>query len=241
MATILIACSPVDTPCTYAYYYWKRYARTPAQNGYQVVILKNASLPIFEQVLQKYNPRLVILNGHGGSKATEINNHVIVGVESYDPELGLKIYGTNTALLANRLVYLATCNCGKELAFRLIDAGAIAVLAYREPFIFLSEEHAVNPLKDKIALTRHNLFSEDIGINFYYCNNKNDILEYIKRTGFFPKTDIITEDGVMFLSSGFIIAGKNKNIESQNLFINKKKLSEYKNIKIEKQKEFDKE
>jgi len=151
VATILVVTSPVDEPTRYAYYYWRRYAKTPAQNGHQVVILKNASLPMFEQVLAKYNPRLVILNGHGGRKATEINNHVIVGVESYDPELGLKIYGTNTELLANRMVYLATCNTGKELAFRLMDAGTIAVLAYREPFIFLSEEHIANPLKDEIA------------------------------------------------------------------------------------------
>lgn len=151
MASILIVTAPVDEPTRYAYYYWKRYARTPAQNGYEVIILKNASLPTFTQALAKYNPRLIILNGHGGRKATEINNHVIVGVESYDPELGLKIYGTNTYLLANRIVYLATCNCGKELAFRLMDADAIAVLAYREPFIFLSEEHAVAPLKDEIA------------------------------------------------------------------------------------------
>jgi len=151
VATILIVTAPIDEPTRYAYHYWRRYARTPAQNGYSVVILKNASLPMFEQALTKYNPRLIILNGHGGRKATEINNHVIVGVEGYDPELGLKIYGTNTHLLANRLVYLATCNCGKELAFRLIDSGAIAVLAYREPFIFLSENHVANPLKDEIA------------------------------------------------------------------------------------------
>ena len=97
------------------------------------------------------------------------------------------------------------------------------------------------PLKEKIALNRKNLFSEDIGINFYYCNSKSDIMEYIRRTGFFPEVNIITEDGVMFSPDGFIIAGKNKNIESQNLFINKKKLSEYKNVKIEKQNEFDRE
>ncbi len=97
------------------------------------------------------------------------------------------------------------------------------------------------PLKDKILLNKNNLFSEDIGIDFYYHNSKNDILEYIKQTGFFPEVNIVTEDGVMFLSNGFIIAGKNKNIESQNLFINKKKLTEYKNIRIKKQEEFDRE
>jgi len=151
MATILIATSPTDSPTFYGYTYWKRYARTPAENGHQVVILKNASLSTFEKALNKYDPRLVIMDSHGGSKGVEVNGHVILGVKGYDPELGLKIYGTNTHFMAGRIVYLATCNTGKELAFRLIDAGAIAVAAYREPFIFLSEEHTSNPLKDMIA------------------------------------------------------------------------------------------
>jgi hypothetical protein len=151
VAVILIATSPVDEPTRYGYTYWKRYARTPAENGHQVVILKNASLSTFEKALNKYDPRLVIMDSHGGSKGVEVNGHVILGVKGYDPELGLKIYGTNTHLMAGRIVYMATCNTGKELAFRLIDAGAIAVLAYREPFIFLSENHTVNPLNDKTA------------------------------------------------------------------------------------------
>ena len=151
MVCILIAVSPVDEPTRYGYYYWKRYARTPAENGHQVVILKNASLSTFEQALNKYDPRLIIMDSHGGSKGIEVNGHVILGVKGYDPELGLKIYDTNTHLMTGRMVYCATCNTGKELAFRLIDAGAIAVVAYREPFIFLSEEHARNPLDDKVA------------------------------------------------------------------------------------------
>jgi len=148
---ILIAVSPVDEPTRYGYSYWKRYARTPAENGHQVVILKNATLSTFEQALAQHDPRLVIMDSHGGSKGVEVNGHVILGVKGYDPELGLKIYDTNTHFMSGRIVYLATCNTGKELAFRLIDAGAIAVAAYREPFIFLSEEHASNPLNDKIA------------------------------------------------------------------------------------------
>jgi len=151
VACILIAVSPVDEPTRYGYYYWKRYARTPAENGYQVVILKNASLSTFQKALNKYNPRLVIMDSHGGSKGVEVNGHVILGVKGYDPELGLKIYDTNTHLMAGRIVYMATCNTGKELAFRLIDAGAIAVAAYRSPFIFLTENHGIKPLADKLA------------------------------------------------------------------------------------------
>jgi len=45
---------------------------------------------------------------------------------------------------------LATCNAGKELAFRLVDYGAEAVLAFREPYIFLSEENG-SIAHDKLA------------------------------------------------------------------------------------------
>lgn len=151
MARILIAAAPVDEPTRYAYSYWRRYAITPARNGHQVIFLRHATLQSFIKALRTYDPRLVILDGHGGAKAAEINNHVLLGVNSYDPLLGRKIYGTNTQLMAGRIVYLATCNAGKELAFRLIDAGAIAVAAYREPFIFLTENQKPDPLTDLTA------------------------------------------------------------------------------------------
>ena len=170
MPSILIATSPVDAPTTYGYAYWKRYARTPAENGHQVIILKNATLSTFEKALNKYNPRLVIMDSHGGSKGVEVNGHVILGVKGYDPELGLKIYDTNTHLMAGRIVYCATCNTGKELAFRLIDAGAIAVAAYREPFIFLSEEHVSNPLNDKTAFP---FFISLMQFPLQFCSGKS--------------------------------------------------------------------
>lgn len=151
MATILIVASPVDEPTRYAYGYWKRYANTPARNGHQVVLLRHATLPSFEKALRKWNPRLVIMDGHGGSNGAEINNHILLGVNSYDSDLGRKIYGTNTHLMAGRIVYMATCNTGKALAYHLIDAGAVAVAAYKEPFIFLTQERVPNPLADKTA------------------------------------------------------------------------------------------
>lgn len=100
----------------------------------------------------------------------------------------------------------------------------------------------ITPLQDKIMLNSNNVLGEildlnDIGMNFYYAEDSANILNYIRQTGVFPEVDILTNDGVIFLSSGFIVAGKNKNAESQNLLLNKKKLSEYKNFKAEKEKE----
>ncbi|MCL4321519.1 MAG: chromosome segregation protein SMC [Deltaproteobacteria bacterium] len=109
----------------------------------------------------------------------------------------------------------------------------------------LLKQKGIVPLQGKIILNQKSCFSSSLdldalGMNFYYSENAQDILDYIKQTGFFPEVNIITNDGVIFLSNGFIIAGKNKNAESQNLFINKKKLSEYKNLKADKEKELNK-
>ncbi len=94
------------------------------------------------------------------------------------------------------------------------------------------------PIKEKIKLNFKQIDPEDININFYYCEDKNRILEYIEQNGFFPEVNIVTEEGIIFNSDGFITAGKNKNIESMNLFINKNKLSEYKELETKKQEEF---
>ena len=113
-------------------------------------MLENPNLTDFHNALLKTNPKLIVINSHGGSKGLEISNHVILGVVDYDPELDKKIYRQNPETCAGRLVFLATCNAGKELAFRLVDYGAIAVAAFRDAFIFLSEEH-VPPDRDESA------------------------------------------------------------------------------------------
>ena len=96
----------------------------------------------------------------------------------------------------------------------------------------------VVPLKEKIGLNYEIAPLNDLGIDFYYYKDRAYIINYIKETGFFPEANIITEDGTMFFSNGFIIAGKSKRLESQNLFIIKKKLAGYKKTEIEKQNNF---
>ena len=111
-----------------------------AKYGHKVVLLKNAYLNKFHKVLVDYDPDLVILNGHGGSKGvTGCGYHVILGVRSWDRELGVKIASENPEWMQGRIVYLFTCYAGKILAQSLINHGATAVAAYREAYIFLTE------------------------------------------------------------------------------------------------------
>ncbi len=108
-------------------------------------------------------------------------------------------------------------------------------------FDALCKELDIIPLADKIKLNSQKIVLGDIGINFYYSKNTDTILKHIKLTGFFPEVNIVTGQGIIFFSNGLIIGGKNKNIESQNLFLNKNKLSQYKQLKLDKENEFDKE
>lgn len=151
MSTILVVSMPFDLPTSFGYYWLKRYARYAAKHGHTVIFLKNATLESLRKTLIQYDPKLVVLQGHGGRKGIEIGAHVLLGVVDYDPELGRKIYRQNPQWMTGRIVFLATCHTGKQLAYRLIDYGALAVAAFKDAFIFLSEENNVNPAYDKLA------------------------------------------------------------------------------------------
>ncbi len=85
-----------------------------AKYGHKVVLLKNAYLNKFHKALVDYDPDLVILNGHGGSKGvTGCGYNVILGVRSWDPELGVKIGSENPEWMKGRIVYLITCYAAK--------------------------------------------------------------------------------------------------------------------------------
>lgn len=148
--TILVVSAPFDIPNRYGYYWLKRFSKYAAKQGHRVIFLSSVNLQSFREALNKYDPRLVILNGHGGRKSLEVNDHVILGVVDYDPELGKKIYSQNPEWMSGRIVYLFTCNAMKELGFRLVDYGAVAVAGFKDAFIFLSEEHS-SPDRSKLA------------------------------------------------------------------------------------------
>lgn len=150
MSTILIVAAPFDAPTSYGYHWLKRYATYAAKRGHRIIFLRTANLETFRQALIKYNPKFVILNGHGGRKGVEVDNNIILGVVDFDPELGVKIRRQNPSWMSGRLVYLATCNTGKQLAYRLVDCGAVAVAAYKDAFIFLSGE-SVAVQNDRLA------------------------------------------------------------------------------------------
>ncbi len=140
--TILISCCPDDDPRKYGYFYLKIFSQYAAELGHRVIFLRNALLPNFQKALLKYDPRFVILQGHGGSKGvTGCGDHVILGIKSYDRELGVKIVDENPQWMTGRIVLLFTCFAGRELAPALMKYGAEAVASFKSAFIFLTEDY----------------------------------------------------------------------------------------------------
>jgi len=141
LGTVLITACPHDSPTIFGYFYLRKAADTLAEYGHRVVFLRSANLANFRAALIKYDPRLVMLNGHGGSRSvTGCSGEVILGVTGYDPELGKNITRENPSWMRGRIVFLFTCNAGKEIAPRLIEEGALAVVGYRSDYIFLSDD-----------------------------------------------------------------------------------------------------
>jgi chromosome segregation protein len=77
-------------------------------------------------------------------------------------------------------------------------------------------------------LTFHNAIIEKLAVNFYYAENTDLVFDYINNKGCFPEINIISKDGTIFLSSGFIKAGKDKKTENENILLNKNKLVQLK-------------
>jgi len=141
MTAILITASPSDPATKFGYLYLRKAADYLSKYGHKIIFLRNATLQNFHDALIEHNPKLVILNGHGGYKSvTGANKEVLLGVISYDPILGKKIIRENPSWMSGRIVFLFTCNTGVELAPRLATETALAVAAFKSDYVFISED-----------------------------------------------------------------------------------------------------
>lgn len=150
MATILVIANPSDPATRIGYYYMHLFAEHAAKKGYTVIFQKTPTLQALYKAITTYNPKLVVANGHGGFKTLTVGSNVLIGIRSYDEATHKKIDAQNPEWFQGRIVLLLTCNAGRELVQGLINYGAKAVMGFREPFIFLSDD-TVPPDSDKAA------------------------------------------------------------------------------------------
>jgi len=126
------------------------FAEHAAKLGHTVVFQKTPTLQALYKAITTYDPKLVVANGHGGFKSLSVGPNVLIGIRSYDEATHTKIDNQNPEWFRGRIVILATCNAGRELAQGLINYGAEAVMGFREPFIFMSDD-TVQAGRDMVA------------------------------------------------------------------------------------------
>ena len=143
MATILVIANPSDPATRIGYYYMKRFSEYAVRLGHSVIFQKTPTLQALHKAITTYDPKLVVANGHGGFKSLAVDSNIIIGIKSYDEAIARKIERQNPEWFQGRIVLLLTCNAGRELAHGLMDYGAQAVMGFREPFIFMSDDTVV--------------------------------------------------------------------------------------------------
>src|SRR3989344_4280989 len=94
-----------------------------------------------EKALNKLNPGLVFLNGHGNKKNVMGHNDEIILDEK------------NVTLTKDKIIYALSCDSLEELGSLAIDKGAKAYIGYRARFMIIRDPtRSASPSKDKNAL-----------------------------------------------------------------------------------------
>lgn len=105
------------------------------------LVKKKALRDVFESMMQKHNPDVVFLNGHGNDKA----------VMGQDDKPLLQV-GVNQTLLKDKVAYALSCKSASILGTESVSAGAKAYIGYKDDFIFqYSSDKISRPREDKTA------------------------------------------------------------------------------------------
>jgi len=132
-----------DVILSYIHFWNNDVIQLAKDKGFQVKDLegKQADKEILEEYLEKQQPVLIFLNGHGNS--TTIcghDNKPLVDVEQ------------NVKLLKSSIVHALSCNSSEILGEAAVKAGAGAYLGYTLPFSIVTDKSSeCKPGKDRLA------------------------------------------------------------------------------------------
>ncbi len=139
---ILITRPRHDETTNYLYYFARQVIKEAEKRNFKVVDLEGSKANIndFSGRIEKINPNLLFLNGHGDyTTITGHNNEPLVTLN-------------NNLLLSDKITYALSCGSAKELGKSAVTKGAKSFIGYTEDFIFLHEnEKSTQPLEDQTA------------------------------------------------------------------------------------------
>lgn len=123
---------------------WSRQVIKEAKNaGFKVLDIKGkkAIQKNFLTHLEKYQPQLILFNGHGADDL----------VTGYENEILVEA-GKNEEVLSGTIVYSRSCESAKALGPAAVKKGTTAFLGYKENyFLCYSQSATRRPLRDKVA------------------------------------------------------------------------------------------
>ena len=140
----LLVTRPEHDPLTRHLSHWnKKVIEIAESKGHEVVDLnkEKANKKEFEGRVNKIDPSLVLLNGHGDNRSVcGHNNEVLVSV------------GVNSHLLENRITYAVACSSARVLGVEVCAKNNTTFIGYDEYFILnLDRNFLANPLQDRRA------------------------------------------------------------------------------------------
>ncbi len=102
---------------------------------------KKANKKNFTSYINKNQPHLIFLNGHGAEdKITGFNNETLIAL------------GENETILSGKVVYARSCKAAKRLGPNCVKNGTLAFIGYKHDFVFqYSLTRITRPLTDQIA------------------------------------------------------------------------------------------
>ena len=133
----------------------------------------------FESMIQKRNPSVIFLNGHG-------NDDLLTG---QDGAVMLQA-GENEHILEGTITYALSCRSAKVLGKQSVASGARAYIGYEEDFTFMYEsEKRTRPDEDTIAALFLDPSNQVIisllkghDVNSAYINAKNAFFRNIQKS-----------------------------------------------------------
>ena len=141
--TVLVTRPNHDYPTTYLYHWSKLVIEAASSKGMQVLDLDGmkANKSNFRSYIDKHEPRLVFLNGHGAKNCVAgYNDEILVDIDNCE------------SLLKEKILYVRSCEAGAQLGPASVDKGAIAFIGYKRSYwLMRSKSQHTRPLTDRIS------------------------------------------------------------------------------------------
>lgn len=141
--SILVTRPNHDYPTTYLNQWSKLVIAEAKSRGIKVLDLdgKKANRQNFVSYINKNNPHLIFLNGHGAKDCVAgYDNEILVGEDNCE------------VLFKEKIIYARSCEAGAKLGPLCAEKGATTFIGYSKDFwLIRSKEQQTKPLKDSVA------------------------------------------------------------------------------------------